>query len=90
MAGVSEQRDMLDGLGEWRQVGAPLIAYEGGPLPPELARAVREALRVRTMTQGALARQVGVSRPQIVNVLQGRFGLSRSAAANLMQWLAAA
>jgi plasmid maintenance system antidote protein VapI len=42
------------------------------------------------MTQGALARQVGVSRPQIVNVLQGRFGLSRSAAANLMQWLAAA
>ncbi|MCJ2039541.1 transcriptional regulator [Methylobacterium sp. J-059] len=90
IGGVSEQPDLMDGLGEWRQVGAPLIAYEGGPLPPELARAVREALRVRTMTQGALARQVGVSRPQIVNVLQGRFGLSRSAAANLMSWLAAA
>lgn len=87
--GVSEHPDLIGGLGEWRQVGAPLAAYEGGVLPPELARAVREALRVRMLTQQALANQVGVSRPQIVNVLRGRFGLSRSAASNLMQWLAA-
>lgn len=87
--GVSEHLDLIDGLGEWRQVGAPLVAYEGGVLPPELARAVREAMRVRMMTQEALANQVGVSRPQIGNVLRGRFGLSKSAASNLMQWLAA-
>ena len=54
-----------------------------------LVRAVRDAQRVRQMTQEAVARQIGISRPQLANALQGRFGLSRSAAANLLTWLAA-
>ncbi|WP_162244804.1 helix-turn-helix transcriptional regulator [Methylobacterium sp. Leaf469] len=41
------------------------------------------------MTQETVARQIGVSRPQLANALQGRFGLSQSAAANLMRWLEA-
>ena len=86
--GVSEHPDMLGG-GEWRQVGAPLSDYAGGVLPDILVRAVRDAQRVRQMTQDAVARQIGISRPQLANALQGRFGLSRSAAANLLTWLAA-
>lgn len=86
--GVFEHPDMLGG-GEWRQVGAPLSDYAGGVLPDALVRAVRDAQRVRQMTQEAVARQIGISRPQLANALQGRFGLSRSAAANLLTWLAA-
>lgn len=86
--GVFEHPDLLGG-GEWRQVGAPLGDYAGGVLPDALVRAVRDAQRVRQMTQEAVARQIGISRPQLANALQGRFGLSRSAAANLLTWLAA-
>lgn len=86
--GVQEHPDLLGG-GEWRQIGAPLAQYAGGVLPDALVRAVRNAQRVRQMTQEAVARQIGISRPQLANALQGRFGLSRSAAANLMTWLAA-
>ena len=86
--GVSEHPDMLGG-GEWKQLGAPLTEYGGGVLPDALVRAVRDAQRVRQMTQQAVANQIGISRPQLANALQGRFGLSRSAATNLLEWLAA-
>lgn len=86
--GVQEHPDLLGG-GEWRQIGAPLADYAGGVLPDALVRAVRDAQRVRQMTQEAVARQIGISRPQLANALQGRFGLSRSAATNLLMWLAA-
>lgn len=87
--GVSEHPDLLGDIGEWKQLGAPLVAYDGGILPPAVARAVREARRVRQMTQKAVAHQIGISPPQLANALQGRFGLSRSAATNLLEWLAA-
>lgn len=86
--GVSEHPDLLGG-GEWKHINDVLTAYEGGVLPDALKRAIRDAQRVRQMTQQALADQIGISRPQLANALQGRFGLSRSAAANLMMWLAA-
>ncbi len=66
---------MLGG-GEWRQVGAPSATIAGGVLPNALVRAVRDAQRVRQMTQQAVADQIGISRPQLANALQGRFGLT--------------
>ncbi|MBN4098599.1 MULTISPECIES: hypothetical protein [Methylobacterium] len=51
--GVFEHPDLLGG-GEWRQVGAPLSEYAGGVLPDALVRAVRDAQRVRQMTQQAV------------------------------------
>jgi transcriptional regulator with XRE-family HTH domain len=42
------------------------------------------------MTQEAVACHIDVSRPQLANVLKGRFSLSQSAAKNLRAWLAAA
>lgn len=86
--GVSEHPDMLGG-GEWRHINDVATAYDGGVLPDALKRAVRDAQRVRQMTQEAVAQQIGISRPQLANALQGRFGLSRSAAANLLTWLVA-
>jgi DNA-binding phage protein len=79
---------MLGG-GEWKQINEVVTAYDGGVLPEALKRAVRDAQRVRQMTQQAVANQIGISRPQLANALQGRFGLSRSAASNLLEWLAA-
>lgn len=86
--GVFEHPDLLGG-GEWKHLNEVVTAYEGGVLPDPLKRAIRDAQRVRQMTQQALADQIGISRPQLANALQGRFGLSRSAAANLLTWLAA-
>ena len=39
------------------------------------------------MTQAQLAEQIGVSRPQLVNVLKGRFPVSVWAAARLREFL---
>ncbi|GJE59099.1 helix-turn-helix domain-containing protein [Methylobacterium trifolii] len=85
--GIFEHPDLLGDSGDWRQLGALFTSYEGGVLPPDLAQAVREAQRVRLMTQKALADCVGVSRPQLANALRGRFGLGRRAATSLMEWL---
>lgn len=41
------------------------------------------------MMQETVVHQIDISRPQLANVLQGRFGLSRSAASNLLEWLTA-
>lgn len=86
--GFQEHPDLFGSEGEWISLGTALD-YAGGLMPPEVARAVRVAQRVRAMTQEAVALHIGISRPQLANALRGRFGLSRSAAVNLMQWLAA-
>lgn len=82
------QEDLL-GQG-FVQLGEVAGDYVGGLMPADLALAVRAAQRARMLRQEDLARHVGISRPQLANALQGRFGLSRSAAANLMGWLKAA
>ncbi|MCK2056675.1 transcriptional regulator [Methylobacterium sp. 37f] len=84
--GVS-QPDML---AEWQPLATVATTYLGGVMPPELALAVRAAQRARMVTQETVARSIGISRPQLANALQGRFGLSQSAAANLRRWLEAA
>ncbi|WP_158020218.1 transcriptional regulator [Methylorubrum extorquens] len=87
--GFQENGDFFGSDDAWISLGSALD-YAGGLMPPEVARAVRLAQRARSMTQDAVARHIGISRPQLANALQGRFGLSRSAAANLCAWLAAA
>ncbi|MCJ2045589.1 hypothetical protein MKK58_13750 [Methylobacterium sp. J-078] len=84
--GVS-QPDML---AEFLPLSVVVNTYLGGVMPPELALAVRTAQRARMVTQETVARSIGVSRPQLANALRGRFGLSQSAAANLVRWLEAA
>lgn len=87
--GFQEHPDFFGVDDAWISLGSALD-YAGGLMPPEVARAVRIAQRARSMTQEAVARHIGISRPQLANALQGRFGLSRSAAENLRAWLTAA
>jgi hypothetical protein len=56
---------------------------------PALRAALRHELRARGLglTQGRLARQVGLSRPQLTNLLRGRVGTSPEAAARLKTFL---
>lgn len=62
----------------------PTLADYGGGIMPELVRdQVRSRWRAAELTQDDLARRVGISRPQLANALQGRFGLSVEAAARL-------
>jgi hypothetical protein len=84
--GVS-QPDML---AEFQMLGDVVNTYIGGIVPPELVLIIKAAQRERNQTQETVARHVGVSRPQFTNAMQGRFGLSQSAAANLVRWLEAA
>ncbi len=59
----------------WRRVATGRCSPQRlwrGCLPDALVRAVRDAQRVRGMTQeGGVARQIGISRPQLANALQG-------------------
>jgi hypothetical protein len=64
--------------------------YQGGVMPPPARAAVRHAMRAQGLTQARLAKRVGVSRPQLVNALRGRFGLSAGPARALVQWAQAA
>ncbi|MFN9358289.1 MAG: hypothetical protein ACK6A4_15955, partial [Alphaproteobacteria bacterium] len=64
--------------------------YQGGVMPPPARAAVRHAIRARGLTQARLAKRMGVSRPQLVNALRGRFGLSEGPARALVQWAQAA
>ncbi|AWN51791.1 hypothetical protein DK412_08935 [Methylobacterium sp. 17Sr1-1] len=71
-----------------QSVADELQAYAGGRLTENLAKFVRDTLRRRGTTKTALARAIGVEHPQVVRVLNGSRGLSRSVAANLKIWLA--
>ena len=59
-------------------------------MPVEVIRAVRTFQKARMLKQADVARQIGISRPQLANAMQGRFGLSREVAANRREWLEAA
>jgi transcriptional regulator with XRE-family HTH domain len=63
--------------------GAPVVdldQYRRGVIPPNFAALVRAEMRARGVTQEKLAAEIGVSQPQLANVLAGRFGLSPHAA----------
>ena len=82
--------DLLDEPQRLGALATDLIAtYTGGILPALLAATVRDHARAKMLRQVDVARQIGISRPQLANALQGRFGLSAAAASNLKTWLAA-
>lgn len=67
-----------------------LEAWRGGKAPASICRAVEVKRKLDGLTQEVLAGRIGVSRPQLVNVLQGRFGLSPAPTAQLKAYLVAA
>jgi hypothetical protein len=70
-----------------RELPASVSGYTGGILPLEIRRAIQDRKRALVMTQEEVAAQIGLSRPQLANALQGRCGLSPMAGSRLVQWL---
>jgi transcriptional regulator with XRE-family HTH domain len=64
-----------------------LPRYESGVLPDELVALTRSTIRSAGITQEDAARRIGISRPQLANALQRRYGLSVEAAAQLLGFL---
>lgn len=64
-----------------------LADYRGGKMPAEMALAVKGLYRARGQSQERFAFEIGLSRPQLSNVLSGRFGLSAEAAGRLRVWM---
>lgn len=58
--------------------------YRGGLLPKEVRNLSRASRRAAGISQEALARHIGISRPQLANAEAGRFGLSPEAAARFL------
>ena len=58
--------------------------FRSGIVPPELRAWSRERRRAACVSQEAVARRIGVSRPQLANAEAGRFGLSTEVAARFL------
>jgi DNA-binding XRE family transcriptional regulator len=61
--------------------------YESGILPLELVAKTRSTIRAAGMRQEDAARRIGISRPQLANALQRRYGLSVEVASRLHAFL---
>ena len=80
------------------QLGLPLddappvdpIAVPPGVLPDEVRASVEGWRRARGLTHDEIAAQIGLSRPQVTNVIRGRFGIGAEAARRLEALLRAA
>lgn len=58
-------------------------------MPDDVRDQVRHLWRASGLRQDQFAQRIGLSRPQVANALQGRFGLSVDAADRLRAALAA-
>jgi putative DNA primase/helicase len=67
---------------------APLLEDEdGGLLSDEVAGAARALMRDANLTQDELAGMIGISRSQLTNALQSRYGLSAEPYAALLRFI---
>ena len=62
--------------------------FLSGIVPPGLRAWSRERRRAAGISQEAVARRIGVSRPQLANAEAGRFGLSAETAAKFLATIA--
>jgi Helix-turn-helix domain len=64
-----------------------VLEWRGGIAPPGVRTALHHEKRRRGLRQSDVARLVGLSRPQLSNLQQGRFGASPEAAARIREFL---
>lgn len=79
------QPDLFDALGP--AALDPGETFVGGVMPEWLIRRVRLRQRELGLRQEDVAHVFGLSRPQVANGLQQRFGIGREAAGRMMAWL---
>lgn len=63
--------------------------YYGGTASPSVALEIEHYRKFNNLTQSQLGQKIGLSQPQIANVIHGRFGMSHGAAMRLHEVLAA-
>lgn len=68
-------------------VADELASYRGGIMPPHIRASSRALQAALGLTQEGFADLIGISRPQLANAQQGRFGLSEAAASRLVHLL---
>jgi hypothetical protein len=61
--------------------------WTDGIAPSGMRKAVRHELKRRNLQPKLLAKKIGISRPQLVNILQGRFGAGPHAAKALREFV---
>ncbi len=69
-----------------RPVPGGLGSWSSGKAPEEIRHFLRDEMRDRNLSGADLAREIGISRPQLVNVLRGRFGTTPRVAEALKSW----
>ncbi len=60
--------------------------WSSGIAPVDVRRFLRDEMRDRYVNGADLAREIKISRPQLVNVLRGRFGTTPRVAEALKSW----
>jgi antitoxin component HigA of HigAB toxin-antitoxin module len=84
---VSERAFAFGGLAPFEVAASVLEGWGGGVAPDPVRVALRHEIEARGLTQERLAREVGLSRPQLTNLLVGRFGTSPEVASRLRAFL---
>jgi hypothetical protein len=64
-----------------------VFSWERGVVPESVQKALQREIRRRGLRQDEAAAAVGVSRPQLANILQRRFGASPLVAARIRKFL---
>jgi DNA-binding XRE family transcriptional regulator len=67
-----------------------VFGWSGGVAPPGVRNAVRREMHRRCLRQEDAAREIGVSRPALANILKGRFGASAEVAQRVRQFIVSA
>ena len=75
-------------LDQPQSLDVALAGYTSGIAPPEVRAAVRLNYLDAGLTQDQAAKLLRVSRPQLANFLQGRFGMGAESVARLKEFLA--
>jgi len=66
-----------------------VLEWRGGFVPSAVRTAVRHEVQRRGLRQVDVASLVGIDRPQLANLLRGRFGASAGAAQRIRNFLIA-
>jgi len=77
----------LDLFGGRPRPDSDLAGWSSGLAPRAVRCYLRDEIRARGLRQSDVARRLGISRPQLVNILRGRFGASPRLALGLKAFL---
>jgi hypothetical protein len=80
------QRDLF-GAHRLGVPAAAVLGWSGGIAPPEVRTALRREARRRGHRRADVAARIGISRPQLENIIAGRFGASSEVASRIRDFL---